>query len=119
MINKVIIHPGNGVNFPQKGDYIKIFLVVCGRSGTVIFNTADLKNNFIEVRHLCPENSLIYDLENLIGEMSLFEKCSLELDVNNILEESQIESETLKQLLNFHGKLTFEMEILNISEFPH
>jgi hypothetical protein len=74
---KNILHPGNGIDFPKKGDYVKINLMICTPDRISLFDSNKL--NGIEIRFNCKESNILTELEDLIGEMSLFEKCSLNL----------------------------------------
>ena len=55
-------------------------------------------------------------LEELIGEMSLFEKCSLEIDKSYL---PNITSKQIKMLLEQYQKIIFYVEIVDISKTPH
>jgi hypothetical protein len=58
---------------------------------------------------------MFIELENLIGEMSLFEKCSLTLTSDAINENTPL---NLRNLLEKFGKIVINVEIVNISNSP-
>lgn len=111
-----ILHPGNGINFPIKGDYIKLNFEVKDDKGFIIFNSEHTKKKSLEIRYKCTESNLFDGLEELIGKMSLFEKCSLEIDNTKI---GQISSNEIDNLLMKHNKIIFILEIINISKTTH
>lgn len=115
-MEKSILHPGNGINFPNKGDYIKMNFEVKDDKGNVILNSEHTKKKFLEIRYKCTESNLFDGFEDLIGEMSLFEKCSLEVDNTKI---GQINSKEIDNLLTKHNKIIFIIEIINISKTTH
>lgn len=115
-MNKHIIHPGNGINFPKKGDYVKINLLIYDSNKNILFDNQKNDNKCLDIRYDCLDSNIIKELEELIGEMSLFEKCSLEI---NHLENKNEEYENFIELLNKHNKLIFEIEIVDISSFSH
>ena len=55
-------------------------------------------------------------LEELIGEMCLFEKCSLEVDRGY---QANITCKQIKMLLEQFQKIIFYVEIVDISKTPH
>lgn len=114
---KNILHPGNGIDFPKKGDYIKFNLEVFDKDGKEVFNSANTKG--LEVRFNSNESFLMKELEDLIGEMSLFEKCSLEIDGSKVKADHKGLNESIYELLQTKGKLIFEVEIVNISKISH
>lgn len=114
-MEKNIIHPGNALTFPFKGDYVKLSMEVKDDQGNIFFNTLATKRKCIEVRYEYPENNMFPELQELIGEMSLYERATLEFDLNFI---DKIKSTYLKNLLNQFGKIIIEVEILNISSRP-
>ena len=79
-MEKLIIHPGNRLNIPQEGDYVKLNLQLTDGSGEMLFDSALSDKKFAEIRFKTKESNMFQQLEELIGEMSLFEKTSFELD---------------------------------------
>ena len=151
-----IIHPGNGVDFPKSGDYVKINLVIKtgnhnnDHENNILFSSKETSNKFLEIRfyeevedipnqilgsgkhlqnitnNIGSSSGIISILENLIKQMSLFEKCSLELDIESKSETDKLnikkiqrDSFNLENLLRQYKKLIFEVEIVDISKFPH
>jgi hypothetical protein len=110
---KTIIHPGNGLNFPTKGEYVKASLIIYDLNKKIIFD-----KSFLDIRYGCNECNVIKLLEDLLGEMSLFEKCSLEIEANSIKNSSYYTEEFMEEI-NKYKKLIFEIEIIDISSFPH
>jgi hypothetical protein len=113
---KNILHPGNGIDFPRKGDYVKLNLVIFTLDRIILFDSSKLNTNGMELRFNCSQSSFITELEDLIGEMSLFEKCTLELDVQGQYEGMQ---DLIKELLMQYKKLIFEVEIVDINKNSH
>ncbi len=110
---KSILHPGNGIDFAKKGDYVKFYLLIFDNNKNVLFNS------LLEIRSECLECNLINALEELITEMSLFEKCQLEIENNKeTIENNYYQSEIIKEIFTNNlgcNKITFEVEILNIN----
>jgi hypothetical protein len=115
-MNKTILHPGNGLDFPKKGEYVKVKLLIYDKDKNILFNSNYTKDKMIDIRFGCRESNILLELEELVGEMSLFERCSMEIDES--LNHSGI-SETVLDLLKYHRKIIFEVEIIDISLFPH
>jgi hypothetical protein len=111
-----ILHPGNGINYPQKGDYVKINLQMLDSNGNILFDSTLTRKKFCEIRYLTNESNMFPQLEELIGGMSLFQKCSLELTKDNF--DNSIPSTNMIQLLNDYNKITILVEIVNISKSP-
>ena len=109
-----ILHPGNGINYPQKGDYVKINLQMLDSNGNILFDSTLTRKK--EIRYLTNESNMFPQLEELIGGMSLFQKCSLELTKDNF--DNSIPSTNMIQLLNDYNKITILVEIVNISKSP-
>lgn len=112
---KNILKPGNGIDFPSKGDFVVINLFIYTHKNIVLFDTSKTKKNGFEIRYNCKESNLIKELEELIGEMSLFEKCSLEIQY--IPKSKQNVSNLIENLLSVHKNLIFEVEIIEINKF--
>ena len=111
-----ILHPGNGINYPKKGDYVKINLQMKDPNGNILFDSTLTRKKFCEIRYLTNESNMFPQLEELIGGMSLFQKCSLELTKDNF--DNSIPSTNMIQLLNDYNKITILVEIVNISKSP-
>ena len=80
MLVKCILKPGDGLRFPKKGDYIKADLLVytvTSKGKIVIYEGA------VVTRFRTEESSLVPELEELISEMSMFERCALEISQMN------------------------------------
>ena len=114
-MEKSILHPGNGVNFPIKGNYIKLSMQLFDNNHKILFDSNDTLNKFCEIRYKTNESNMFIELENLIGEMSLFEKCSLTLTSDAINENTPL---NLRNLLEKFGKIVINVEIVNISNSP-
>jgi hypothetical protein len=106
-MNKLILSPGNGITFPKKGEYIKINLTIYDGKSNILFDTKKIGHMDI----LYGDDKYITEFEGLLGEMSLFEKCSFELSNTN-------ENRIINTLVN-NGNITAEIEILGISHYPH
>jgi hypothetical protein len=115
-MEKFVIHPGNGLNMPQEGDYVKLNLQLMDGNGDVLFDSALSDKKFAEIRFKTKESNMFQQLEELIGEMSLFEKTSFELDRTCI---PSVNSKQIKMLLEQYGKIIFNIEILDINKTPH
>jgi len=114
-MEKNILHPGNGVNFPIKGNYIKLSLQLFDNDENILFDSNNTLNKFCEIRYKTNESNMFEELENLIGEMSLFEKCSLILTSDVINDNTPL---NLRNLLEKYGKIHINVEIVNISNSP-
>ena len=102
-MNKFILKPGNGITFPKKGDYVKCNLIMYDGKN-LIFDSKKIGDLKIRVGI----GNIINELEELIFEMSLNEKCSLEVDRKSI------------NLINDKGnfsKISIEVEILEVSSY--
>ncbi len=111
-----ILHPGNGINYPKKGDYVKINLQMKDPNENILFDSTSTRKKFCEIRYLTNESNMFPQLEELIGGMSLFQKCSLELTKDNF--DNTIPSTNMNQLLDEYNKITILVEIVNISKSP-
>ena len=111
-----ILHPGNGINYPQKGDYVKINLQMKDSNDNIIFDSTLSRRKFCEIRYLTNESNMFPQLEREIGDMSLFEKRSIELTKENY--DNSIPSSNMLNLLNENGKIIIFVEIVNISKSP-
>lgn len=101
---KSILHPGNGITFAAKGDYIKYKYS--------IFNSNHdyLINNVEQIIRLWYGSPIKFEIESLLSEMSLLEKCSLELK-----DDSYFDVQTgIKNT----ETLIYEIELLDISNRP-
>jgi hypothetical protein len=117
-MNKIIEHPGNGVDFPKIGDYVKLNLVIYDTNRNILFNSKEITHkSCLEIRYKTPESNFLTELEDLIGEMSLYEKCLLIMDKSN--ERSLIESELISELVKNYKEITFEIEIVDINKNSH
>jgi len=114
-MEKNILHPGNGVNFPVKGNYIKLSMQLFDNNNNILFDSNDTLNKFCEIRYKTKESNMFYELESLISEMSLFEKCSLVLTSDHLNENTPL---NLRNLLEKYGKIVINVEIVNISNSP-
>lgn len=101
-MSKTIIHPGNGVTFPVYGQFVKFNL-------NVIKDNKNVINNLEQVIRYGFQSNLKKELENLIGEMSLLEKCAIEIKDDNYYNEEGVITKS---------NITYEIEIINISEKP-
>ena len=115
-MEKVILHPGNGINIPVKGDYVKLNLKLTEANGRTLFDSSQSQKKYVDVRYKTTEANMFDQLEELIGEMSLFEKCSLEIDKSYL---PNITSKQIKMLLEQYQKIIFYVEIVDISKTPH
>jgi hypothetical protein len=114
-MNKIIIHPGNGIDFPKQGDYVKLNLIIYDTDKNKIFDSKLFsEEKCMEIRYRCPESNVLTVLEDLIGEMSLFEKCLLIVDKS--CENCLIESELIRELANKNKEIMFEVEVVDINE---
>lgn len=86
---KTILHPGNGINFPLKGEYVKIHLLIMDNNKQIIFDSK-LYPREMEIRYMSEESNLNEEIEELIGEMSLYERCCLEKTSEKIIYEIEI-----------------------------
>lgn len=111
-----ILHPGNGINYPKKGDYVKINLQMKDSNDNIIFDSTLSRRKFCEIRYLTNESNMFPQLEREIGDMSLFEKRSIELTKENY--DNSIPSSNMLNLLNENGKIIIFVEIVNISKSP-
>ena len=112
-----ILHPGNGINYPKKGDYVKINLQMKdSKNDNIIFDSTLSRRKFCEIRYLTNESNMFPQLEREIGDMSLFEKRSIELTKENY--DNSIPSSNMLNLLNDYGKIIIFVEIVNISKSP-
>jgi len=114
-MNKIIIHPGNGIDFPKQGDYVKLNLTIYDSHKNKIFDSKLFsEEKSMEIRYRSPESNVLTLLEDLIGEMSLFEKCLLIVDKS--CENCLKESEYIRGLANKTKEITFEVEVLDINK---
>ena len=111
-----ILHPVNGINYPKKGDYVKINLQMKDSNDNIIFDSTLSRRKFCEIRYLTNESNMFPQLEREIGDMSLFEKRSIELTKENY--DNSIPSSNMLNLLNENGKIIIFVEIVNISKSP-
>lgn len=115
-MEKIILHPGNGIDMPVKGDYVKINLKIKDDIGRTLFDSEKTNKKFVDVRYKTNESNMFEQLEELIGEMCLFEKCSLEVDRSYL---ANITCKQIKMLLEQFQKIIFYVEIVDISKTPH
>jgi len=125
-MNKLTIKPGNGLNSPNKGEYVKINLKISDKKGKSIFDSTVtdgvtiryLEGNFIinsTILNLkIKDNHFISELEDLIGKMTLFERCTIELTLDMAKQ-----SEFLTDSFRNNNILIFDVEIVHISNFPY
>ena len=111
-----ILHPGNGINYPKKGDYVKINLQMKDPNDNILFDSTSTRKKFCEIRYLTNESNMFPQLEREIGDMSLFEKRSIELTKENY--DNSIPSSNMLNLLNVYEKIIIFVEIVNISKSP-
>ena len=111
-----ILHPGNGINYPKKGDYVKINLQMKDPNENILFDSTSTRKKFCEIRYLTNESNMFPQLEREIGDMSLFEKRSIELTKDNF--DNTIPSTNMSQLLDEYNKIIILVEIVNISKSP-
>jgi hypothetical protein len=117
-MERIIMHPGDGVNFPKKGDYVKLNLFVYGEGKKVIFDSKTIPEKCVEMRYKL-EGLWLDEIESLIGEMSMFEKCSLEFKLEHYKKDNSDETKNIRDLLSYHKNIIFEIEITNISCQSH
>lgn len=96
MISKSILHPGNGYIFPLRGDYVRVNMEIINSSKQTIFSSEVCIRIDFDL-NIKPE------IMSLIKEMSLLEKCCLEMESKE---------------RNTKGKITYEVELLDISSVP-
>lgn len=101
-MSKTIIHPGNGVAFPVYGHYVKFKL-------NVFIDNKNVINNMEQVIRYGFQTNLKKELEILIGEMSLLEKCAIDIKDDTFINEDGNMSK---------NNITYEIEITNISNKP-
>jgi len=108
------VKPGNGINFPTSGEYVRLSVLIKTDKDEIIFDTRNCKNI---VARMGIDNSNILDpILELIGEMSLFERCSIEFNKETIEEHKNIHlTDELIDLINKNERIIFEIEILDIS----
>lgn len=113
-MSKLILKPGNGINFPKQGEYVKLEITVKTKNDEVLFSSNKAKNTIIRMGN---ENSnFLEPIIGLINEMSLFEKCSIEFAKENLNEYKEFNlTDELINLINKNDKILFEIEILAIS----
>lgn len=87
---KSILNPGNGVTFGKYGDYIRFDLIKYNSTNEntdTTKNSLQNKGNSEEYKDIIMrlgfESNLKKEIVDLIKEMSLFEKCRLEIEVKN------------------------------------
>ena len=82
---KSILSPGNGVNFPKKGEYVRFKLKICDSKNTTLLLTD-------KVIRFGYGSSIKPEIEILLGEMSLLERCTLERteDLNGLIYEVEL-----------------------------
>ena len=106
-----------GINYPKKGDYVKINLQMKdSKNDNIIFDSTLSRRKFCEIRYLTNESNMFPQLEKEIGDMSLFEKRSIELTKENY--DNSIPSSNMLNLLNVYEKIIIFVEIVNISKSP-
>ena len=110
-----ILHPGNGINFPSKGDYVKFNMMMCDEKETVLFDSKNCEKGFCEIRFKC-ESGYFEQIEELIGEMSLYEKCSLELDRSDL---TKVKSKEIRKLIQQYNRIIIYIEVIHISPSSH
>ncbi len=102
---KSIINPGNGINFAMKGDYIKFYLTLRDSDGNYLIKNLTKVVRFGFDQFLKPE------IESLLGEMSLLEKCNLEVP-DEMIPQLNGDNKSRKD------KLSYDIQILDISLKP-
>ncbi len=130
MLTKNILKPGDGISFPKKGDYVKVDLGIYTKGRSVIYEGG------VVTRYLTEEACFLKEIEDLIGEMSLYEKCSLDitqiselksgqLNKNKVVNHDLVKEGLVLSPLIFEwvkcsksDNLNIEVEIVNISNFP-
>lgn len=104
-MNKIILKPGNGINYPTKGDYIDVNMNIFDESGVLIFSNKDERMTL----RFKSDGMVIDELEELIGEMSLYEKCSIQIKKQLF---SDLEGKEIMRTL------VYEIEIVHIGINP-
>lgn len=112
-MNKIIQTPGNGINFPQKGKYCLVDLNARDGNNKQILDSKQTGDLCIRFKS---EEFLFNELETLLGEMSLYERCILE--ISKSYKFQQAPSQCLLDCLRQTGKITFELELKHISDHP-
>ena len=113
-MSKLILKHGNGVNFPKSGDYVNLLIVIKTKNNEIIFDSSKIKNHCVRIgKSGC---LLLPQIEELIYEMSLYEKCSIEFTKEMLKEEEEIFNEDFCQKLKIYEKIIFEIEIIGISK---
>lgn len=113
-MSKLILKPGNGVNYPKQGYYVKIHLVIKSKTNDILYDSNRV--SILEFRIGDNYSNLIEPIADLIAEMSLFEKCSIEFSKENQNDFDRYNlTDNLVDLINQHEKIFFEIEILDIS----
>ena len=81
---KAIINPGNGINYPNRGDYVRVNLdVFLNNKFNIIFsNKVIIRIDF--------DSNIIPEIMSLLKEMTLLEKCSLENKSNKTFYEIEL-----------------------------
>ena len=49
-MEKIILHPGNGIDMPVKGDYVKINLKLKDDMGRTLFDSEKTNKKFVDIR---------------------------------------------------------------------
>jgi len=111
-MSKLILKPGNGINFPKYGDYVKLNILIKTKNEEILFDSKVSKNVVIRIGN----STFLDQISGLIDEMSLFEKCSIEFNKENIAEYKECSlTEELIDLIKNKEKIFFEIEIIEIS----
>jgi hypothetical protein len=106
-MNKAILNPGNGLDFPETNDYITFNMIVFDLKGKVI-----QKGEQIKIRFKCDYN-ISNEFESAIETMCLYEKSFFKLQIDNENTSNGSNSNN-----NSNLQLSFEIEIISISKFP-
>lgn len=96
---KSILNPGNGVTFGKYGDYIRFDLIKYtstienkDKTKNLLQNTGNSEEYKDIIIRFGFESNIKQEIVDLIKEMSLFEKCKLEIEVkNNEIDVFEIE----------------------------
>jgi hypothetical protein len=121
MITKNILKPGDGLSFPKQGEYVKLEL-------SVFYLDINMQKHFVleaqtvTTRFKTEESCLIEEIQDLVGEMSLYERCSLEIfKITKTKNEEVLKSFVIYDWLKSvkSENINFEIELIDISNYPY
>ena len=102
---KTIINPGNGYTYPTRGEYVKVKIEAFNIEKKILFN------NLICIR-IDYDTTIKPEIMNLIKDMTLLEKCSLEMDVKDSIHIPKYNNNINENMV------IYEIELLAINNIP-